>query len=154
MRKVISDYDQLLNEWNYSKNGDLNPNSISFGSATVVWWKCSVCGHEWKAKVSSRTSGSTGCPVCSKKKQQQSFKESIIKSRGSLPDKFPELRNEWNCEKNEKPASSYTPGSGESVWWKCSVCEHEWKARIYARTNGSGCPRCARARHRNKMLSL
>ena len=31
-----------------------------------VWWKCSVCGYEWKTAISARTRG-IGCPACSNK---------------------------------------------------------------------------------------
>ena len=56
---------ELLKEWNYEKNNELNifPNSILPNSSKKVWWKCPK-GHEWEATVCNRNKG-RGCPVCS-----------------------------------------------------------------------------------------
>jgi hypothetical protein len=39
-----------------------------------------------------------------------------------------------------------TPGSDKKVWWECnnSECKYEWPAMISSRSNGSGCPNCAK----------
>ena len=55
----------IAEEWDYSKNGSLQPNQVTEKSSKVVSWKCKVCGHQWDAPVSSRTRG-TGCPKCSR----------------------------------------------------------------------------------------
>lgn len=52
----------LLQEWNYEKNGDLRPEHMTCGSHKKVWWKCRN-GHEWQAVVYNRSNG-TGCPKC------------------------------------------------------------------------------------------
>ena len=56
----------LAKEWNYKKNGFLNPQYMSQNSNHKVWWKCKK-GHEWQAAINSRTAGN-GCPYCSNKK--------------------------------------------------------------------------------------
>ena len=58
---------EIAMEWNYAQNGKLNPNSTSGTSNKKVWWKCSVCGGEWSAAISSRVRG-MGCPYCVGKK--------------------------------------------------------------------------------------
>jgi DNA-directed RNA polymerase subunit RPC12/RpoP len=35
-----------------------------------------------------------------------------------------------------------TPGSHKRVWW-LGRCGHEWQARVFNRSKGSGCPVCA-----------
>ena len=30
----------LCKEWNYKKNGDLNPEDVSYGSHKKIWWVC------------------------------------------------------------------------------------------------------------------
>ena len=52
----------LACEWNYEKNGNLNPFSFTANSGKKVWWKCNK-GHEWQAAIYSRNNGN-GCPVC------------------------------------------------------------------------------------------
>ena len=61
----------------------------------------------------------------------------------SLLDKNPKLASEWHPTKNESLATSdVTCGSDKRVWWQCAR-GHEWKARIWNRNNGNGCPYCS-----------
>jgi hypothetical protein len=56
----------------------------------------------------------------------------------------PNLVKEWHPTKNigVRPGD-LTPGSSKKVWWICSA-GHEWKAVIYSRSRGSGCPLCSK----------
>ena len=36
---------ELAKEWDYSKNGELTPEKVTFSSSKKVWWK-GKCGHE------------------------------------------------------------------------------------------------------------
>jgi len=56
-------YPDLLTEWDYSKNIDIDPNQMLIKSNKKVWWKCQKCGREWQAKIAKRTAGE-GCPHC------------------------------------------------------------------------------------------
>ena len=53
----------LIEEWNYAKNTNIQPETVTAGSSKKVWWKCKK-GHEWQAVINSRSSGA-GCPICS-----------------------------------------------------------------------------------------
>lgn len=58
------------------------------------------------------------------------------------------LLQEWST-KNDKPLDAYTKWSHAKVWWKCSVCSHEWQAIIgNRRGNKSGCPACRKLKFR------
>lgn len=59
-------FPELLEEWDYEKNTDFTPNRISYKSHHKVWWKCSLCGHEWQARIDNRTGKDSNCPECSK----------------------------------------------------------------------------------------
>jgi hypothetical protein len=65
----------------------------------------------------------------------------------SLYDEHPELRDEWDGEKNG-PMKDYTSKCGTDVSWKCSkVNHHVWHAAIDKRTRKTkikkmGCPYC------------
>jgi len=56
---------------------------------------------------------------------------------------MPELAAEWDYEKNNgcKP-EHYCAQSNKRVWWKCKY-GHSWRAPIYCRYGGTGCPYCA-----------
>lgn len=130
---------EIAKEWNHEKNGDLNPDQISYLSHKRVWWKCEK-GHEYQAIVSARTRGS-GCSICAGKKVLTGFND--------LESQNPELAKEWHPTKNEPSvASEVTLFSHKKVWWKCKE-EHEWQATIASRAQGIGCPVC----HNKKVVA-
>lgn len=53
---------KLAEEWNYDKNGKLQPDMVTANSHKKVWWKCEQ-GHEWQSAIASRNRG-VGCPLC------------------------------------------------------------------------------------------
>jgi len=55
---------ELIKEWNYNKNLNIDPKKILPRSGKEVWWECHN-GHEWKATPHMRTIGN-GCPYCRK----------------------------------------------------------------------------------------
>lgn len=49
-------------EWHPTRNGDLAPHAFAAASSKKVWWQCSVCGNDWEAVISKRTTRGTGRP--------------------------------------------------------------------------------------------
>ena len=139
-QKVLSGFNdlkttnpELAKEWNYDKNECLLPTEVTAGSLKKVWWKCKH-EHEWKAVIFSRKYG-VGCPYCSG--------HLAIKGKNDLKTIKPDLIKEWDFEKNQRISpEQLTVYSGKTVWWKC-LNGHSWKARVYSRSKGSGCPYCA-----------
>ena len=135
MSIFLKDNLNLMKEWNYEKNINIDINNITSGSSKKVWWKCSK-GHEWEAVIHTRTKG-VGCPYCVGKKAIQG-----INDFASL---HPEMLNEWDYEKNEKIGirpEEMLIGSQKEVNWICSN-GHSFKRSIYDRLNGkSNCPYC------------
>ena len=67
----------------------------------------------------------------------------------SLASEYPDIATEWHPTKNgDLLPEDVAPKSGKKVWW-VGKCGHEWQAKVYARTNGHGCPYCSN----NKVLS-
>ena len=122
---------ELLSEWS-DKNGELRPYDVTYGSNRKVWWK-GGCGHEWQARIKNRTRGA-GCPFCSGNIR--------IKGYNDLKSTYPRLMNEWSDSNTINPGD-VAPYSNRKAYWKCSVCNGEWQARISDRASGSGCPYCA-----------
>lgn len=128
-------YPQLAAQWHPDKNGGLTPAQVAPGTRRKVWWRCEK-GHEWRASVTSRVTGGSGCPVCSGKQ--------VLPGENDLASLFPGLAAEWDAEKNGRLTPGHvTPGSNRRVWWLCGR-GHSYQAAIGARTSsGSGCPYCA-----------
>lgn len=139
-KKVLKGYNDLQTicpniseQWHPTKNSDLLPCNVTFGSEKKVWWKCDK-GHEWQARIANRYNGQ-GCPYCSGRY--------AAKGVNDLQTVNPDLSKEWNYERNNglTPAD-VMPNSGKKVWWKC-IEGHEWQATIDNRNKGTGCPYCS-----------
>jgi len=137
--KTVAVYPRLVEEWHPTKNGDLTPDTVSYGSAKKIWWKCPVAeDHEWEMSPNARTRAgeNRNCPCCSGHK--------VVKSN-ALATTHPALAKEWHPTKN----GSLTPndvvaGSNKRCWWKCPVADdHEWVVSPNKRAlSGHQCPYC------------
>lgn len=56
---------ELATEWHPTKNKMVHPSNVLPNSNKKAWWKCTVCGYEWRALISGRSSQGRGCPRCS-----------------------------------------------------------------------------------------
>ena len=123
---------EVAEEWHPTKNGILTPYDVTYKSNKKVWWRCKH-GHEWQAKILSRTYGS-GCPFCAGLY--------VIPEENDLQSEFPKLSKEWHPFKNiNLTPRDVTKGSTRKVWW-LGECGHEWEATILNRVRGTGCPIC------------
>lgn len=125
---------EIATEWNYEKNGGLTPFEVAPASSKRVWWKCKN-GHEWQAVILHRHQGHN-CPICVNQKVQI--------GQNDLATTHPSLVSEWHTHKNGllRP-TDVVAGSKQRVWW-IGKCGHEWQSPINSRTNGTGCPICAK----------
>ena len=119
---IADNFPEIAKQWNYEKNGGLDPHNFTKGSNRKVWWRCDK-GHEWQATIGSRTQQGVGCPYCSG--------HNLIEGENDLLTVRPEIAVEWNYERN----APLTPNrihaySNKRVWWKCSMCGHEWQTSV------------------------
>ena len=136
---------QLLHEWDYDKNREVLPSTVTYGSTQKVFWKCEK-GHSWRSTINGRTMG-RDCPVCSNR--------IIVPGENDLNSRFPEISAEWNYNKNKNILpTKISYGSEKKVWWICSK-GHEWQSTPNSRTsNNTGCPVCAHYQIDPKETSL
>jgi hypothetical protein len=129
----LRDYNrELCNEWHPSKNANLAPQDVTPNSHKKVWWVCKN-GHEWRVSIANRNKG-RGCPYCA---GQKVCIDNCLKTLNL------NLANEWHPTKNgELTPEDVVSGSRKKVWWLCKK-RHEWKASIFSRSLGTGCPYCA-----------
>ena len=134
-RKVLKGFNDLASvrpdlasEWHPTKNGDLQPSDMTYGSNLKVWWRCHH-GHEWGTKIAKRTQPfGTGCPTCTNR--------IVLKGFNDLATTHPELANEWHPTKNgDLQPTDVSFGANKKVWWQCPRCGHEWQKTLNARTS-------------------
>mgnify|MGYP002640592587 CR=1 FL=1 len=89
--------------------------------------------HEWKAKVSGRSSGS-GCGVCAGK--------AVLVGWNDLATVRPDLAEQLV---DPSLAETVTKSSGKKLSWFCETGHprREWEATVNDRYSGSGCGVCA-----------
>ena len=138
-KSVAKKYPELAKEWHPTKNDNLLPSMVNYGSSKKVWW-LGKCGHEWQMTINDRTVENCGCPICSGKR--------IVSGINDLLSKYPKVCEEWFYDKNNSIGlypNSVAPHSDKKAWWKCKSCGNVWQAKIDHRTRlGVGCPRCGR----------
>jgi hypothetical protein len=129
---------EIASEWHPTKNGDLGPGDVTWGSGRRVWWKCDAGpDHEWQTAIANRHNNR--CPFCMNRR---------VSVTNSLAAVEPKLAAEWHPTKN-RPLTAHhvTRGAHHLVWWRCQF-GHEWKATVNHRTaKGVGCPRCRQPRN-------
>ena len=142
-------YPIVAAEWHPALNGELTPADVKPGSNLKVWWRCSACAHEWQAAINNRTTRASRCPECSKRLVREC--RTTPRLGESLAETDPVLAAEWHPDKN-RPLTPTNVKANRSlkVWWRCSVCGHEWRAIIRERAMGRGCFKCAAYRRAAK----
>jgi len=139
-------YPDVVKEWNYEKNGDLNPDDFMASSNKKVWWKCSKCGHEWSAKICNRTLLNRGCYKCyrtSKKGKKPPYMgdedKVTIKFRES---EYYQKSYAWDLNVGIDPYKIKW-NSHVKVFWRCPDCGRVTKTDFYGHViKGTKC-RCA-----------
>lgn len=139
---LASQHPDVMLDWDFAKNSNINPDTVGAGSNKSVFWKCHVCGNEWKTTIYRRVF-ETGCPCCSEQKRKKAFNDALIAKNGTLLDNSPSLAAEWHPTKNgELTPSDVLQNSHKKIWWLCPR-GHSYLATVHNRNTGYGCPICA-----------
>lgn len=119
---------ELAKYWNYKRNEELRPEDVKLNSSRVVWMQCPD-GHEFTLSIRDFAKGYR-CPYdCLRVK--------------TLDQKYPELVQEFNVEKNGFVPNEIESDSKMPLWWKCPN-GHSYKMTIKNRRLRKECPVCER----------
>ena len=139
----------LIEKWNYEKNKNITPETVSYGSEKAVWWIdygiSPVTGSqiklEWKAKINNMTHTKYIHPSISSRR--------LFVGYNDLQTLCPEVAADWDYERNlGLTPDMVTCGSTKKIWWVQNVkspidgkvIKAKWKAAVCDRTRGSGNP--------------
>ena len=137
-----SAYPKLAMEWHPINNKGLKPDEVAVNSNKSVWWYFPYndpttgkhFNFEWKAKVVDRVKG-IGCPYISNALVWKGFNDLATSNKM--------LASQWHPTKNGNLLpDEVTTGSKKDIWWLCPECGNVWKAKVYSRSKGNGCPNC------------
>ncbi|WP_269259886.1 zinc-ribbon domain-containing protein [Lactobacillus crispatus] len=62
-KSLLKLFPDIAKEWHPTRNGQLLPSMVSYGTPKKVWWKCPQ-GHEYQMGVYNRTVLKCNCPIC------------------------------------------------------------------------------------------
>ena len=135
-------YPELVAEWHPTKNGQMTPYNTGAGSSKQIWWVKHYddpktgkhFDFEWHSSIIDKLK--YGCPYLSKPAKR------VMPGFNDIFTDFPDLKTEWDYEKNTENPLELTSGSAKKVFWKCSN-NHSYEMKIYHRTTGHSCPYCA-----------
>lgn len=135
-KKYLSENTELMKEWDWERNTELNPEHLLNNSNKKAWWICAKCGNKWETAIYNRAGRDhTGCPYCARQK--------IMPGYNDLQTEYPKIAKEWHPTKNGNLTPSMVMGgSSKKAWWICSV-GHAYQQSIAQRTSRNGsCPYC------------
>jgi hypothetical protein len=134
----------IMMDWNFDKNSDIDAKNILPMSRIMAWWICSKCSHEWIASVYNRNRG-FGCPVCN---------HTIVSHQYSLETEFPDISEEWDYIKNYPliPRDVF-PSTSKKYYWICPDCKKSYLSSPNKRTgiDHRGCPQCCESKLEKKI---
>jgi DNA-directed RNA polymerase subunit RPC12/RpoP len=114
---------KVLEEWADTEKG---PREVTKASHHRALWKCSDCGHEWRARVGNRTKSKnpTNCPACSGRVPTENNNLRVTEESGG---RLAHLLVEWN-HLTKRP-EEFGPASSEIVPWECGnqKCGGQWQ---------------------------
>ncbi|TCC64752.1 hypothetical protein E0H73_10360 [Kribbella pittospori] len=122
---------------------DMGPGDLRLSSQQRCLWKCSKCGHSWKATVANRVAG-RGCTDCANRRRADRMRQPTART-GTAAERatFPPTELVINLTATDRGLTGLRPGSTDRCLWRCSACLHEWEATLVNRIlKGSGCPVC------------
>lgn len=111
-----------------------------------------TCARGTSAKLSTHTTARVRAgelpPPKRYRKPPGTGGRGVRRSR-SLAALRPQLLDELDRELNPG-VDPYRLGvrSGQRLWWRCARCGNRWQAATHERSNGTGCPTCARNKQR------
>ena len=144
-KSLLVKFPQIASEWHPTKNGNLTPDQVTYGSNKKAWWLCSKnSNHEYESVIWGRADG-RGCPFCRKENHSNAVRKGRFKESNSLKVKYPKISEQWHLTKNgDLKPESISYASNLSAWWQCKKFKaHEWEARIQTRTRNGDNPSCA-----------
>ena len=139
---LASRHPELVKDWDWAANAPLTPDLYTEGSRQLAYWRCSKCGHRWRAMIGSRAKG-RGCPPCAFARRGELKRQKSIREYGTVADQ-PEMIRLWLFKKNKKiglDPTRISPQTRTRAWWRCTA-GHLWCAEIRNVYRGTRCRTC------------
>jgi len=106
----VADFADLVAEWAWDLNGDLDPQTVAAGGRERIAWRCLLNpDHVWETRAADRTGKPSFCPY---------HMGNRVHPSESLAAYYPWLAQEWHPTKNELRPDQATRASGRVATWR------------------------------------
>ncbi len=129
---IASYCSEIVQYWDYEKNGKMIPEQISHASVKKAFFKCEA-GHEWD-EVISNFALHPCCQYCTGRRALPGFNDLFTTN--------PELIPHWS-KNNAIDPTKIKRGSNNKALWYCPVCGGEYDMIVQDKAKGRGCPYCS-----------
>lgn len=141
-----SQCENIMVEWDYSKN-EVLPDEVIYTSTTPkIYWQCFYCGDSFCTEPKKHRE--RGCKICRQKLRHRNTRlEKVSMGEKIDKQKYYDVYLDWDYDKNR--LSDYyweemTPQFTKKVHWKCHICGYSWKTSVFRRIKErTGCPACS-----------
>lgn len=129
----------LAGEWHPTRNVTRTPYDVTPGSHHDVWWTCSECAFEWRARISSRAKDGNGCRRCA---GQEALPGDPVTLAVAHPDLYVELDAPGVAAMGIEPLAVHVRSNRKLPWVCRDDSRHRWTTSPAARMNGCVYPLC------------
>jgi hypothetical protein len=133
-KQYLINESELMKDWDFDANQDLNPAELLIGSNKTAAWVCHLCNNKWKTGIYHRAINGSGCRKCSSRKRVNfNIHESFFITH-------PDIAKDWSLDKNGRLTPQMFPkNSRYEANWRCHLCGVETTRSI---KNYKGCRHC------------
>lgn len=134
---------ELMKEWDYEKNKDLDPSVIGECSHISAWWICPLKNCSYQCVINYRSKNRISCYSC--------FGYGFCYEK-SFGYNYPELLLQWSSD-NEISPYDIKCSSNEMIIWECNECNNKWTCSVSYRSQNHGhCNKCKTAGYSRKAM--
>ena len=124
----------------FSKLNKVDPRDLFKSSHKKYLFDCDICKHSYMSTLNTMTKIKRRvCPFCTNKLLCDDLKCNFCKEK-SFESHTKKIY--WS-EKNKVKPRDVFKSTHEKYWFKCDICDHEFKISLNDVTTGKYCPYCA-----------
>lgn len=122
---IATTHPHVLQYWDYAKNQNVDPHSVSASSGTLAWW-LDDDGNSYQMTIEKKCARGQGSPFKAGKR---------VSDTNSLAACYPELAAQWDRNRNSNTPDDVTCGSSKKVWWICPDTGLSWQSTPKSRVH-------------------
>ena len=132
--RLVINNENIMKFWDYEKNQNLDPNTLSIHTREKAYFVCKDCGYEWHVEIQGRKNKSE-CPRCNGHYRKITYDQ-----------EDPRIAERYSF-KNEKPLSELTGTDRKEYILMICPAHGEYEAKLGNLINNYnsqalGCPVC------------